>query len=99
MRVDTTPLRNLWEENKTLKEKNQALQKEIKRLRKTIHGLNHLHASVDEINAETDIVALLHEILETGLDAANSSDGSILLIDSETNELVFVEVIGHVRDG
>lgn len=98
MRVDTTPLRNLWEENKTLKEQNQALQKELKRLRKIIHGVNGLYASIDEINADTDVVELLHEILEVGLEAANSSDGSIQLIDTETNELVFVEVIGHVRD-
>jgi GAF domain-containing protein len=41
---------------------------------------------------------MIHKLLEAALLAVNSEDGSLLLLDEETGELVFVEVIGEARE-
>ena len=50
------------------------------------------------ITAKTNVFQLIYDILHSSLDAVESENGSLLLLDEETKELVFVEVIGESRD-
>jgi sigma-B regulation protein RsbU (phosphoserine phosphatase) len=85
-------------ENSRLKSENQELLDELLGLRKAIRALNDLQYSLDLITPEANPVALIDRILAAALDAVNSEDGSLLLLDEDTGELVFVEVHGAIRE-
>lgn len=91
-------LRTLRLENSRLKGENQELLDEVLGLRKAIRALNDLQHSLDLITPEANPLALIDRILAAALDAANSDDGSLLLLDEDTGELVFVEVHGSIRE-
>ncbi len=97
MNSDTQTLRSLREENNRLKNETQVFQTEIDRLRQIIHSLNKLQYNIDAVTPGTDVLALIHNILSAAIGAVSSSDGSLLLLDTEKDELVFVEVIGISR--
>ena len=93
--ADKQLLRALKEENIYLKEQNQDLKAEVDRLWSIIQSLNKLQCNVEAITNGADILAIISNILDATLDAVNSLDGSLLLLDEETNELVFVAVFGE----
>lgn len=92
---DKQLLRALKEQNIRLKEQKQDLQGEVNRLRQTIRSLNKLQCNVEAITQGSDILMVIANILEATLEAVNSFDGSLLLLDEETDELVFVAVFGE----
>ncbi len=98
MNADTQTLRSLREENRRLKDKTQNLQTEMDRLRQIIHSLNMLQYNIDAITPDTDVLALIYNILSAAIEAIGSSDGSLLLLDTDTEQLVFVDVIGKSRE-
>jgi len=85
-------------ENSRLKEENQDLHDEILDLRQVIHSLITLLQSLDTITPETSPKLLLNNILTAALKAVDSKDGSLMLVDEEKNELVFVHVIGSSKE-
>lgn len=91
-------LQFLQRENIRLKSENSSLKDYMTRLQQTIRALNTLQHSLDHIRPETDVYKLLNDILTCALDAVNSDNGSLLLEDEDSGELVFVEVIGPSRD-
>lgn len=91
-------LRTLRLENSRLKSENQELLDEVLGLRKAIRALNDLQYSLDLITPEANPLALIDRILAAALDAVNSDDGSLLLLDEDTGELVFVEVHGAIKE-
>ena len=98
MNAGTQTLRSLREENNRLRDETQNLQKEMDRLRQIIHSLNMLQYNIDAITPDTDVLALIHNILSAAIEAIGSSDGSLLLLDADAEQLVFVEVIGTSRE-
>lgn len=95
---DNNMMRTLRQENSRLKEENLSLRDEVLRLRQAIQSLNNLQHSLDLITPESNIHALLNGILTSALDAVNSGDGSLLLVDEDTSELVFVQTYGSSRE-
>lgn len=93
--ADKQLLLALKKENTYLKEQNQDLKAEVDQLWSIIQSLNKLQCNVDAITNGADILAIISNILDATLDAVNSLDGSLLLMDEETNELVFVAVFGE----
>ena len=91
-------LRTLREENNRLKGENQDLREELNRLQHAIHALGSIHRSLESISPKTDVYALVSELLASVLAAVDSQDGSLLLLDEEKKELVFVEVQGASRE-
>lgn len=91
-------LRALQQENIHLKEQNRELAEELSHLRHAIRALNLLEQSLDEISPNTDVHALLNGILMAALQAVHAEEGSLLLLDEETQELVFVDAVGQKRD-
>lgn len=88
----------LQQENIRLSSENQHLQDEVVRLRLILRNLTNLQELALRINAKTDVMAVLDRIMRAALDSINAADGSLLLLDPDSNELAFVVVYGVVRD-
>jgi signal transduction protein with GAF and PtsI domain len=87
----------LQQENVRLQKENERLQQEVVRLRLILRNLGNLNQMTLAINSNTDVLALLDQILQAALDSIQAEDGSLLLVDEETKELSFVVVHGQVR--
>jgi GAF domain-containing protein len=95
--ISADSLRSLQVENTRLRDENQQLKDELVRLRRTVRALVELQTGLDEITSQSDPRALIRETLASALEAVDSQDGSFLLIDEETGELVFVEVMNPLN--
>ncbi len=95
---ETNPVRAMQQEIFRLKSENTQLRDYVNRLQQTIRALNELQLSLDQITADTDVLALINRILTRALDAVDSRNGSLLLLDEDSGELVFVDVIGVSRE-
>lgn len=95
---NTQTLRHLQQENIRLKSENNSLRNYVERLQRAMSALVDLQEKVDLISPQTDIFLLIYEVLTASLVAVGSENGSLLLLDEETGELVFVEVIGEARE-
>jgi len=91
-------LQMLREDNESLKQHNSQLTVKLSRNQQTFRALNEMIAAMEKIDSRMDLVKLIHDLLLLVLHACDSENGSILLLDEETNELVFVEVIGEAKD-
>jgi signal transduction protein with GAF and PtsI domain len=98
MSVNIETLRTLQQENLRLKSENQDLHTELNQLRQAIRALCELQQNLDYITPHTNVFALISRILSSALDAVDSQDGSLQLLDEEAQELVFVEVQGTARE-
>jgi len=94
---DTHIVRFFQEQTARLKDENQLLTDEVHALRRYIKALQRLQEAVQRFTPEQDILALLDETLNCALVLLDADDASLLLIDEETDELVFVLVHGTVR--
>ncbi len=95
---DTQTMRHLQQENIRLKSENNSMRDYVERLQRALRALVDLQHSIENINSNTNIFRLIHEVLTSALDAVDSENGSLLLLDEETGELVFVEVLGAARE-
>ena len=91
---DTQFVRFLQQECSRLQDENQLLTYEVHDLRRYIRALQELQKTVQHFTPEQDILALLDETLESALALLDATDASLMLIDEETDELVFVLVHG-----
>jgi len=92
--VDAQLLRTLKEDLTELKRENSDLKDENSRLWKVIGELNELQCNLQVFSTSSDILKMVMDILVIALEAVNSENGSILLLDDESDELVFVAVVG-----
>jgi len=99
--MGTSPLnsqRFVQQENKRLNQENADLRQEVEILRGVLDALCALEEVSLHIDARTNILSLLDRILEAALAVIGSNDGSLLLIDNDKGELVFVLVHGSVGE-
>lgn len=96
--VDSQLMRSLKEEIDTLKEDNQDLREQNSRLWAVIRALNDLQTNPGALASTPDLMEMVTSILKIALDAVVSENGSILLLDEEEDELVFVAVAGDRSD-
>jgi len=87
-------LRALKEENLTLTGRLTELDSESRRVWRLIRKLNQLKVNRSELTHSSDLLVMIQDILEFALDAVGSENGSVLLYDESSRELVFVAVIG-----
>ena len=74
---------------------NEFLKYKNDRLWKVIRALNELQCNLQVFSSPADLLEMVMNILSIALEAVNSENGSILLLDNETDELVFVAVVGE----
>lgn len=92
-------VRFLQQENQRLQDENKELREEVSALRAYMDALRDLYRTAMTINAEENVMPILNQILYAALTITNSSAGSLLLRDPETDELVFVIVHGDTELG
>ena len=92
--MDPQLLRSLKEENTDLKHENADLKDQNSRLWKVIRSLNDLQGDPQAVSSHADLLEMVMNILVIALDAVKSGNGSILLLDDDNDELVFVAVVG-----
>ena len=90
--------RYIQQEIAQLKDENQAIREELDRLREAIRSLDDLQQRLEFINPQSDVIELVDSILSCALEAADSENGTLMLLDEETGELVFAHVKGPGRD-
>lgn len=93
-----SPQGTLFAENEQLRQANKQLQEEVNSLRRGMRGLHELIQLTNQATAETNEFTMLDIIVSAALNAIEASDGSILLIDQDTGELVFAMVSGSIRE-
>jgi GAF domain-containing protein len=93
--VDQQLLRSLKEEIAKLKDENYILRKQNDRLLTVIRSLNNLRYDGDTYLTSAEILKMVMDILAIALEAVDSENGSILLLDEDNDELVFVAVVGE----
>jgi signal transduction protein with GAF and PtsI domain len=91
-------MRFLQQENARLKDQNQLLTDEVRALRRYVRALQELQETIQRFTPEQDVLALLDRTLNCALELLDAIDGSLMLIDEETDELVFVLVHGGGRE-
>jgi len=85
----------LREENELLKLRNKQVSDKLSRQQQAFRVLHDIDTMLDELISIEQVDILIHRILSLVLHAINSDNGSLLLLDEETDELVFAEVIGE----
>ncbi len=96
--MSTTALRFLQQENARLQDQNKNLLEENLALRRYMDALKSLYRANEQIISEENLLHLLDQILDNARSVLDAEDGSLLLWDEESNELVFVLVHGDVRN-
>ena len=93
----TQTLRLLQRENADLKDENECLQEEVLALREYLRGLQVLQQDAQAITSAQDLELFLGKVLYTAMKAMDAADGSLLLVDYDTDELVFAVVKGTLQ--
>lgn len=90
-------VRFLKQECARLKDESEVQAAEISALRRYIRALEDFQRTVQSFTPEKDVLALLDETMVYALDLVEADDGSLMLVDEETDEMAFVLVHGAVR--
>lgn len=88
----------LQQENIHLKEQLEISRDENEALQSYIKGISSLYQAANTIVSQDNLFKLLDEILYQALVIIEADHGSLLLVDEETEELVFVMVHGEFRE-
>lgn len=88
----------IQQENNHLKDRIEALEAENAHLQAYVLAIAGLQKAILTIADQDNLMRLLDEILYQALVLTNTEHGSILLVDEETEELVFVLVHGDLRE-
>ncbi len=89
-------IRFLQQENARLQDENKSLQEKNQDLHHYINALEDLHWAAQRITSEDNLLDLLDKILYHAMAVISAEDGSLLLLDEETDELVFAVVHGDI---
>jgi sigma-B regulation protein RsbU (phosphoserine phosphatase) len=92
------PVRFVQVENVRLQQENKELREENTHLRNILNGLLALQSASGKMNENTNVLRFLDRVLQLSLMSINSKNGSLLVVDDETDELVFVVVHGIVEE-
>jgi GAF domain-containing protein len=93
----TQTLRLMQRENIDLKEENERLQEEVLALREYLQGVQALQQDAPAITSAQDLELFLNKVLYTALKVMDAANGSLLLVDYDTDELVFTVVKGTIQ--
>jgi GAF domain-containing protein len=92
----TNPVAVMRRENARLQTENEKLQDELRNLREFVQILNDLTTSTKAVTSDEQLLPMLEKIFIKALKMLNAPDGSMLILDDETNELAFVLVKGSL---
>jgi len=85
----------LRDENELLKLRNQQVSDKLSRQQQAFRVLHEIDSMLNELTSISQVDVFVYRVLSLVLHACNSDNGSLLLLDETTDELVFAEVIGE----
>ncbi len=88
----------LRDENESLKARIQQINIRLTRHQQAFRALNQMDDTMRGLSAEFDLKKLLNKLLSLALHACDSENGSLILVDDESGELVFADVVGEARE-
>ena len=88
----------LRDENESLKARIQQISIRLTRHQQAFRALNQMDDTMNGLSAEFDLKKLLNKLLSLALHACDSENGSLILVDDESGELVFADVVGEARE-
>ena len=88
----------LRDENESLKARIQQISIRLTRHQQAFRALNQMDDTMRGLSAEFDLKKLLNKLLSLALHACDSENGSLILVDDESGELVFADVVGEARE-
>ncbi|MGB7337296.1 MAG: GAF domain-containing protein [Phototrophicaceae bacterium] len=86
------------QEIQRLKSENDDLRSEVESLRRFVQALDHLYSSADNFKDDTELFGFLRTTLTSAMKILNAPDGTLALVDEDTDEIVFVIVNGALSD-
>lgn len=95
---NTSALRFLQQENARLLEENKALREDSLAFQRYMEALKDLYWATQRISSEENLLNLLDQILYNAMGVLRAEGGSLLLLDDDTDELVFVLVHGDIKN-
>lgn len=95
---DSVALRSIRSEFARMREENQDLRDELSLLRSSVHALRVLQELIENLSPDIDMIKWINDLLASALGAVSAKDGSLILLDEESGELVFAVVQGDARD-
>lgn len=87
----------LRHENEQLKASRERIDARLTRHKQAFRALIRMDDTMQMIRPGFDLDALISELLALALHACDSEHGSMVLLDEDSGELEFVEVIGETR--
>ncbi|MEM7563193.1 MAG: GAF domain-containing protein [Pseudomonadota bacterium] len=88
----------LRHENEALKSRNQKIDARLTRHQQAFRALNRMEETMLTMHNDFDLKQLVGDLLALALHACDSENGSLILVDDESQELLFAEVIGEARE-
>jgi len=88
----------LRDENESLKARIQQISIRLTRHQQAFRALNQMDDTMSGLSAKFDLKKLLNKLLSLALHACDSENGSLILVDDESGELVFADVVGEARE-
>ena len=88
----------LRRENDLLKTRILKSEARLIRQQQAFRALNRMDETMRSMRSSFDLKKLITDLLALALHACDSENGSLILIDDESDELVFTEVIGESRE-
>lgn len=98
MDTTATTIRFLQDENQRLQDLNEELSEENTLLRECLKSVRGLQQVIANLNTREELQPLLDRIMYEALRIVDATDGSLILVDHEAKELVFVLVRGALKD-
>ncbi len=86
----------LRQEIARLQQENEAHKIEIATLNRCLQALMELYWDIQDLGVQPSLVGLVVQHLHNTIEAIGAQDGSLLLLDPTTQELVFVLVHGRI---
>lgn len=87
--------RDQLERLEELRQENRALEQEAGQLREFMDSMVKLIEAAERPKRESEALTLLSQVLDSAIRAIGAKDGSLLVPDEETGELMFVLVQGQ----
>lgn len=88
----------LKEEVERLREENETLRDEVSSLRQVADALNDLVEAIDRLEPDDEMMAVLDQVLSDAMTIIETEEGSLLVHDEDTGELVFILSHGPSSD-
>lgn len=86
------------QELQRLKSENESIRGELDSLQKFVQALDSIYNATDNFKDDSELFGFLREALQNALKLLNAPDGTLALLDDESDELVFVIVHGALSD-